>query len=231
MALPELERPFVIAFDMDGLIYNSEDLYDDAFGRLLAPIGKKFTREIKLKMMGKRAPDVVEVLRSETGIEGTFDEIHDEMESHFLEIVHQSLKPMPGFMKLLDQLEEKGIRRAVATSCRRELAIIMLEKYDLVERMEFVLCGDEVANGKPAPDIYLEAAKRFEVDPNQVVVFEDSYAGNVAASTAGAYAIAVPNVHTLECDFSSSKWVADTLEDPRIEELLFSPESLNKSQA
>lgn len=218
-----LERhgpPQAVVFDMDGLIFNSEDLYDVACGKLLERRGKTFTREIKLQIMGKKAPLALQLLCELTEIQEPLEPIRDEIESYFVSAVEQSLDTMPGFESLLEQLEDAGVRKAIATSSSRSLADVMLTRFDLHARFEFVLTGDDVEHGKPHPEIYLSACERLSIQPVATAVLEDSHTGATAALAAGAMTIAVPNEHTQDCDFSDVDLIANTLADPRLKQVL-----------
>ena len=87
----------------------------------------------------------------------------------------------------------------------------MLEEVGLTNRFATLVTGDEVVNGKPAPDIFLAAARALSVDPSQCLVLEDAPNGVLAAKAAGMRAVAIPNVHTRALDFSAADWVLPSL--------------------
>ena len=214
--------PFdVVVFDMDGLIFNSEDIYDLAGDRLLQRHGKRFTRELKLAIMGKKAPQAIELLCELAELTDAPADVQTELQGYFIESIEGKLQPMPGFSMLLEKLVQRGMRRAIATSSSRPLAEAMLDRYELQPHFELLVTGDEVDQGKPHPEIYLTVAKRLGVDVRRMLVLEDSPAGSTAAVAAGAYTVAVPNDHTRDCDFSHVDLVADTLADPALEQRLW----------
>ena len=99
-----------------------------------------------------------------------------------------------GLLEMLDWLDELGIPRAIASSSRRNTIESHLEQTGLMERIHALVGGDEIANGKPAPDIFVEAARRLVIDPAHCIVFEDSAAGIRGAHAAGSIAIMIPDL-------------------------------------
>lgn len=209
-----------VVFDMDGLIFNSEDLYDIAAQRLLGRHGKQFGLEYKLPMMGKKADQAIAILCELAELPDSPEATLKELHEYLLESLDDGLQTMPGFNQLLQYLEANDVRRAIATSSPRELAELMLSRFQLPDRFEFILTGDDVVQGKPHPEMYLTAANKLAVAPQTMLVFEDSLAGSQAAVAAGAITVAVPNEHTKGCDFSHVHFVANTLNDPRIEQTI-----------
>lgn len=220
-----------VVFDMDGLIFNSEDLYDLAGERLLRRHGKQFTRDLKLAIMGKKAPQAIELLCELAELTAAPADVQRELQEYFIESIEGRLETMPGFNSLLGKLAQRRMRCAIATSSSRHLAEAMLDCFQLQSRFEFLLTGDEVRQGKPHPEIYLTIAERLQIEPQQMLVLEDSPAGSTAAVAAGAYTVAVPNDHTRECDFSHVQLVADTLADPELERCLWPDQEVLRKQA
>ena len=130
---------------------------------------------------------------------------------------------MPGLFDLLDALENAKIPKGVATSSQRSFVSNVLGRYQLEPRFEFVLTAEDIVHGKPDAEIYLSAAKRFGLPPHHLLVLEDSQVGCRAAVAAGAFTVAVPIGRSLSHDFSATEFVADTLADPRIFQVLGLP--------
>ena len=105
----------------------------------------------------------------------------------------RSVPAKPGLAAFLAFVEERALLRAVATSSEREFAEFSLNGAGIADRFDAIVTGDEIARGKPAPDIYLEAARRLGVDPIHCVALEDSDAGVLAASAAGMQTICIPD--------------------------------------
>ena len=127
---------------------------------------------------------------------------------------------MPGALRLLDDLQSAGIPVAVATSATREYADNVLSRLGIKDRFRFILTAEDIHRGKPDPEIYLLAAKRLGLAPELVMVLEDSANGCRAAVAAGAFTVAVPNRHTRDHNLSGARFVAETLDDPRIRQAL-----------
>ena len=209
-----------VVFDMDGLMFNTEDLYDQVGDIILGKRGQKFTNELKLEMMGLPGHAAFEVLRSHCGLSDSVESLQQETDEIFLELLPKEIAKMPGLDSLLELIESKAIPKAVATSSHRKFATQALGFFDLEPRFDFVLTGDDVQRGKPDPDIYLLAAKKFDISASTMLVLEDSINGSRAATAAGAITVAVPTIHTSECDFSHVDYVASNLMDNFIVELI-----------
>lgn len=209
-----------VVFDMDGLMFNSEDVYTDVGEELLRRRGCEFTMELKHAIMGMQPRAAFELLIARCGLSDTWQELAAESNRLFLEFMPGKLQPMPGLMQLLDALEAANIPKAIGTSSSRELVVACLSKFNLRQRFQFVLDADDIVNGKPNPEIYLTAAKRFGVPPAETLVLEDSQNGCLAASAAGTFAVAVPGEHSLGQDFSRASLVIDSLADARLYQVL-----------
>jgi HAD superfamily hydrolase (TIGR01509 family) len=209
-----------VVFDMDGLMFNTEDIYNSVGDALLKPRGHAFTLELKLKMMGLPGVKAFEVMVEHCGLADSAEELKSESEQLFGQLLPREVRPLPGLLDLLDRLEQIPIPKAIATSSQRKFADIALKQFDLAPRFEFVLSAESVENGKPHPDVYLLAAKRLKLAPEKLLVLEDSVTGSMAAATAGTNVIAVPTPHSAGCDYSHVDQIATSLEDPIIWEMI-----------
>lgn len=208
-----------VAFDMDGLLLNTEDLYGEAGEILMARRGKRYRDEVRRKMIGHPAPKAFGVLIEEESLPESWEELAHETDEILYELLPTRLDVMPGVWTLLDRLEELGLPKCVATSSTRTFATTALGIAKVYERMDFILTAADVAFGKPAPDIYLASAAKMGVPSEQMLVLEDSPTGTRAGVAAGAYVVSVPNVHTQHGTFEGARWIANTLEDPRFSPL------------
>ena len=209
-----------VVFDLDGLIFNTEELYEDVGAEVLRRRGKEFTGELMDQMMGRQASEALRLMIDWHQLEDTVDELAAESAAIFDQFLDERLAPMSGLMELLVALEEIKIPKAIATSSGRPFASRVLGTFDLEGRFEFVLTAEDIARGKPAPDIYLRASQKLERPPSQIMVLEDSHNGCRAAAAAGAYVVAVPSGRSMTHDFSCAHLVANTLADPRIYRVL-----------
>ncbi len=209
-----------VVFDLDGLIFNTEELYAEVGDRLVRKRGYRMERRLLDQMMGRPSPVALQIMIDWYGMDATVTELQQETAEIFDEILPARLRPMPGFVALLEQLEARGIPRAVATSSTRRFALRVLGQYKFVERFAFILTCDDITRGKPDPEIYLTAAHRLRVNPAQVLVLEDSELGCQAAVAAGCCAVAVPGPHNPHHCFPGAHLVATSLGDSRLWKLL-----------
>jgi len=205
-----------VVLDMDGLMFNTEDVYDEVGAELLRRRGHEFTPELKDLMMGLRPRPAFETMIRHCNLDETWEQLAAESNRLFLEMLGDRLAPMPGLMVLLDALEQAALPKAIATSSGRELVAACLKPFGLEGRFQFILTAEDVDRGKPHPEIYLTAARRLGVQPAEMVVLEDSQNGCLAAAAAGAFTIAAPGEHSRQHDFSSASLVVDSLSDPRL---------------
>lgn len=209
-------RPAGAVFDLDGLMFNTEQLYVEVAERVLAQRGKRFTAELHRAMMGRPAREGLRLMIEAHDLADTPEALGAESAAIFRDLLPTRLRPMPGLFELLDRLERAGIPKAVATGSGREFARRILGHGDLEPRFEFLLCAEDVVHGKPHPEIYLKAAAGLGLEPSRIVVFEDSANGFRAALAAGAVAVAVPGEHNAGQSYDGALWVAETLHEPEV---------------
>lgn len=212
-----------VVFDMDGLMFNSEEAYIEVGSRLLRRRGHEFTSELKNLMMGLQSRQGFELVIRRLGLTDTVDQLLEESDREYLGILREWIRPMPGLMNLLDALETAGIPKAIATSSSLQLAIASLSEFNLQGRFAFILAAEDIRQGKPHPEIYRTAAARLNVPPAEVLVLEDSENGCRSAVAAGTFTVAVPADHSREQDFSDVALIIDSLADPRLYAVLGIP--------
>ena len=166
-----------VVFDMDGLMFNTEDVYTLVGRELLRRRGHVFTDALKKEMMGKRPQPTFEMLIERLQLRDTWQELSRESNRLFLDLVHLHIQPMHGLLELLDRLEAANIPKAIATSSAFELMNECVSQFDLQSRFQFCLTAEDVVRGKPHPEIYLTAAGRFGTSPAEMLVLEDSENG------------------------------------------------------
>jgi len=213
-------RILAVALDMDGLLLNTEDLYEEVTRELLGRRGKSLNETVRRNMIGLPAPKAYEVLIGSEKLDESWQQLHQETEEIFETILEEQLRSMPGVHQILEAIEKKGLPKCVATSSTRSFANKALAMVGVLERLDFIVTAEEVERGKPYPDIYLEAAKRMGVRTSEMLVLEDSENGTKAGVQAGAYVISVPNRHTKEGNFEGAQWIATSLLDTKIQQLL-----------
>jgi len=209
-----------VVFDLDGLMFNTEDVFDLAGRELLRRRGKEMTTEIRSGMMGRRPSEAFEVLIDALNLTDSVDTLLTESREIFEELLPERLAPMPGLYILLEHIEQAGLPKGIATSSPRNYLEGILGRFDLLDRFQMTLSAEDVTHGKPHPEVYQRAAAEIGVETTEMMVLEDSQAGTQAAAAAHAIVIAIPHVHSREHDFSTANYVAESLHDPYVLGLL-----------
>jgi HAD superfamily hydrolase (TIGR01509 family) len=212
-----------VVFDLDGLMFNTEELYDEVGDVLLQRRGHRFSTQLKRRMMGRPGRVALQIMIDDHGLDATVEQLQAESDEIFADILPSRLAPMPGLIPLLDALEAAATPKAIATSSGRSFTERVLGQFDYQPRFEFLLTAEDVVQGKPAPEIYLTAASRLGVPPAQLLVLEDSENGCRAGIAAGATTVAIPGDENRHHDFDGVALVADSLADRRIYKLLGLP--------
>jgi HAD superfamily hydrolase (TIGR01509 family) len=208
-----------VVFDLDGLLVNTEELYQEVGTELLRRRGKTFGSDLLDAMMGRPQQVSLQTMIDWHGLSDTVETLAAETREIFAGLLDTRLATMPGAVPLLDGLAARGLPHAVATSSGPDFARDVLGRVGIRDRFAFVLTSADVVRGKPDPEIYLTAADRLGVEPGGMLVLEDSQAGCRAAVAAGAVVVAVPGGHSLRHDFSGAACVAESRADPRLASL------------
>ncbi|MDZ4819398.1 MAG: HAD-IA family hydrolase [Planctomycetota bacterium] len=209
-----------VIFDLDGLMFNTEQLYQQVGTEILRRRGKTFDDELLDRMMGRPSRDALQIMIDWHSLADTVAILSDETDVIFADILDTQLACMPGLVELLDKLEEHGIPKAICTSSGRRFVNNVLSRFEFGPRFQFILTGEDVTHGKPNPEIYLAAVKQFGLQPHEVMVLEDSQNGCRAAIDAGTFAVAVPGGHSRRHVFTGAALQVDSLADRRIYEAL-----------
>lgn len=190
------QRPAAVIFDMDGLMLDTERLAPQAWSDASTALGVDFDLALIPAMVGRNFRDCQAIIVERYGESyPTADLMHAWHVAYDAIVERDGIALKHGLLPLLDWLEGEGIPKAVATSTRRVRAKAKLQETMLLSRFSILVGGDEIARGKPAPDIYFEAARRMGLLPARCVVLEDSEPGVRAALAAGMTPIMVPDLH------------------------------------
>lgn len=203
-------------FDMDGLMVDTEAIYQAAWRDAIQQLGYTISAAALRATTGRRMADCYAILRSE--VDDTFPMPafldlwprlwHDHVNAY-------GINQKPGLAALLDLLDAHQIPKAVATSSEQAEALFTLEKAGLLHRFSIIVSGDQIVNGKPAPDIFLRAAERLNIAPDRCMAFEDSEAGVMAASSAGMVTIMVPEIEPVAEVVGRAYRVYDSLHEAK----------------
>jgi HAD superfamily hydrolase (TIGR01509 family) len=208
-----------VAFDLDGLMFDTEALFFQVASAMLADRGKVFTHEIMAAMIGRQAPISGQVFKTMAGLDEPVDVLMAEARERFFAVMDDAVHTTPGLIVLLDRLKTANLPLAVTTSSRRSYAERLLRNHHLLDRFAFLLTAEDVERGKPDPEIYRKAAIRFGVDPGSMLVLEDSATGLAAARSAGAFTVAIPHEHSPAEGLGHASWVLDRLDHPALLDL------------
>jgi HAD superfamily hydrolase (TIGR01509 family) len=202
-----------VIFDMDGLMLDTETLAREAWFRTMREFGYPLTDAIYLRVLGATGARTRSIFQEAFG-----DDIPvDAMYARKQDLLEQAIAGgqvvvKPGLIPLLDKLDAWHTPKAVGSSTVKAIVLKKLSAVGLVERFDAIVGGDEVAHGKPAPDIFLEAARQLNAAPGECVVLEDSDNGVRAAHAAGMRVIMVPDLKPPDNDVQAMVWrVVSTL--------------------
>ena len=179
---------------MDGLLFDSEALWNEALLSAAAENGHEIPDEVYNKSIGVRRSQCGELFRAHFGADFLFDDFHAHWRRHFWLIADNKLALKPGVLELLDFLDQSRLPRAIATSSSRTTVERHLTAHNLMDRFDELVCRGDYQNGKPAPDPFLKAAARLGVEPSLCLALEDSHIGVRSAAAAGMMTIMVPDL-------------------------------------
>ncbi len=187
--------PRAVLFDMDGLMLDTEGPVIPLWQKAAAKFGMSLDEETLFKTVGIDGPSTRKILMEKYGDNFPYDDILDELiEIIRIDTEKNGIPHRPGLLALLDHLDSLGIPKAVATSTDRETALWKLKHAHIDGRFTVLACGDEVKQGKPAPDIFLLAAQRLGKKPEECIGFEDSPAGLRALASAGIKSVFIKDI-------------------------------------
>jgi len=209
-----MTHPEAIIFDMDGLLVDSEPVWEEAETSIFSSHGIHMERHVREQLVGLRNDEFIGRLREIYQAEVSAQTLQSEVISRMLEIIPIQVKAKPGALEILNYANKQGIPIAIASSS--PIAIIeAITKSQGWETIVPVRCSAEtVPNGKPAPDVYLEAARQLGVSPEGCLALEDSPNGARAAVAAGMTCYAVPDLaHTrIEAFDGITTFIFDSLQ-------------------
>jgi beta-phosphoglucomutase family hydrolase len=204
-----------VIFDMDGVIIDSEPIYLRAGNEVFRYLGLDVSEEEHHSYVGISSKDMWSHIGNKYKIDLSTEELVEmEMKSYIDYLLsRKDEKPIPGVVELIEDLYKNNINLALASSSSIKSIKIVLDMFNLDKFFKTVVSGYEVENGKPAPDIFLYAAKRVGVQPEDCIVIEDSENGIEAAKSAGMKCIGFKNVNSGKQDLSSADMVIDSLSE------------------
>ena len=183
-----------VVFDLDGVVVDTEQVWDEVREALVREHGGRWHDGAQAAMMGMSSPEWSRYMHEELELPQPPVEIDREVVRRMLARYRERLPLLPGAVEAVERLAAE-LRLAVASSSNRPLIDAVLEGAGIAHRFTATVSSEEVARGKPAPDVYLEAARRLGVEPARCAAVEDSANGLRAAAAAGMRVLAFPNRH------------------------------------
>jgi len=183
-----------VVFDLDGVLLDSEEIWDRAREELARERGGRWHDRAQRDMMGMSSTEWSRYMADVIGLPEPPEEINREVVRRLTELYRQELPAIAGAREAVERLAARW-PLGLASSSNRELIDLALELLGVEHLFTATVSSEEVARGKPAPDVYLEAARRLGVDPTTAAAVEDSHNGILSAKAAGMRVIAIPNAH------------------------------------
>lgn len=192
-----------VIFDMDGVLINTEWLWKEVNFSIYKKYDINIDDETYQTVIGRTEDEVFRPFLAKRGLRGKeLEEINKkamrERRELFMEKAKLDLEMFPGAIEKIKELKQKGFKLAIATSSTKELLDLVLKKFNIDLYFIVVIPGDEIANSKPNPEIYLKTIQQLNLKPEECIIIEDSISGIKAAKAAGAFCIAVATTFSKE---------------------------------
>jgi len=204
-----------IIYDLDNVIVNSSPLHVRALEAVLNQYGITYNDlpfEDRARFVGMRVGDVIKEVTEKFNLKREAEIINQERRAIFLDLVNKELALMPGLIRSLD-LFKKKFKIGLATLGKRSYVNLVFDKFNLSEYFNVTVAGDEVVKAKPDPEIYLVAAAKLGLQPNQCLAIEDATLGIESAKNADCKCLAVASPYTPAQDLSKADLVLKSLEE------------------
>jgi HAD superfamily hydrolase (TIGR01509 family) len=207
-------------FDMDGVIIDSEPIHFDVDIQTMSFFGVSITQNELERYVGMTNPEMWGIIKQEYNLPQSVSEIVEYQLSSKIQLLKSiEIQPIDGIQELILELKEHNILLGLASSSPVQFINEVLLKFDLLDYFDCVVSGEEVANGKPAPDVYLEAARRLGVTADKCVVLEDSKNGVASAKAAQMKCIGFINENSGNQDLSKADSLVKTIRDVKVKDL------------
>ena len=197
-------RVAAIIFDMDGVLVDSEPLGLESMRRLMEAHGVAYTEADNREFLGRTTLEECRILRARHGLRAAGEEMTRQYVEILVELIRERQRPMPGVPDVLAELRAAGYPLALASSAEPAVIAENIRRLDISYLFDAVVSGAEVPRGKPAPDVFIETARRLGRSAAGCLVVEDSRNGLLAAKAAGMSCAVIPCASTLHQDFTEA---------------------------
>ena len=206
-------RPVAVVFDMDGVLLDSEPIGYEAMRQVMTAQGAPYDEAENDEFVGRTTTESFRILRERRSLRPGIEELLRQFCEAKIRLIYESARPLPGVPDVLERVRAVGYRLALASSAELPIIAATVETLGLLGCFELRVSGEEVPRGKPAPDVFLEAARRLALAPRDCLVVEDSRNGLLAARAAGMRCAVVPCSATLGHDFTEADYRLRSLPD------------------
>lgn len=212
MASKDLPANKAVIWDMDGVIADTGQYHFRSWQGVFGKRGVAFTEELFQQHFGQRNDNIIKKTLGEDVLPREIDVIAEEKETGFRRRIAQTqnLKPFPGVLALMSSLQEHQFKVALASSGPWENIRLLLKTLGITDYFQAIVAGRDVTESKPSPQIFLLAARKLGVEPENCIVIEDSIAGVAGAKRAGMHCVAVTTSHRGE-SLAEADVIVDTL--------------------
>jgi HAD superfamily hydrolase (TIGR01509 family) len=219
MAGDEILKAFI--FDMDGVIIDSEPIHFDIDVKTMSYFGAAITPHELEEFVGMTNPEMWKNLKQRFNLTQTVTDIIQHQLSLKIDTIRTiEIDPIDGIYELILELKKHNIKLGIASSSPIQFINEVILKFKLMDHFDCIVSGEEVAKGKPEPDVYLEAARLLRVDPAACIVLEDSRNGIQSAKSAGMKCIGFINKNSGNQDLSQADVIVQSIRDVTVTDLL-----------
>ncbi|MCD7892652.1 MAG: HAD family phosphatase [Erysipelotrichaceae bacterium] len=193
-----------IIFDMDGLMINSEEVTYERYVKVLKDMNLDMSREFYTTLLGQTIPRAFNKMRAFYGEDFPCQEVIDKV--HILlndDFKDEGIPIKKGLVELLEYLTKNNYKIIVASSSNKERVTKLLKQVNVYQYLDDCICGNEVSQGKPNPEIFLKACEKLNVLPSEAMVIEDSEAGIEAANAASIPVICIPDMKYPDIEYAN----------------------------
>jgi len=174
-----------VLFDMDGVIFDTEKVYLEHWIKIFKKYGYEMKKEVYVSVMGRGRENVMKTFLEIYGENLPIVQMYKEKDELLVQAIEEGKVPMkPGAKEILNSIKENNFKIALATSAKRDRMMMQLKMGKIENEFDAIVCGDDITNSKPDPEIFLKAAQKLSVNPENCVVVEDSPSGIKAAYSA-----------------------------------------------
>ncbi len=182
-------------FDMDGLMIDSEKVVYENWQKIMDDNSYEFDIEVFKQTVGKRKVEVEQFYYQKYGNDFPYKSLSEQChDKYIMRLQNEGIPLKKGLIEILERFRSNGTKIAVATSTSRKTTVLNLEKTGIAKYFDTLVCGEDVTNGKPDPEVYLTASQRLGVSPTECVAFEDSFNGIKSAFGAKMTTVMVPDM-------------------------------------